>query len=568
MLVRCPNCQTVYQVAPVVPVILGRTVNCGACNTEFELHGHVIRRSTLRDGASATLERAGDARKVKPLPYPDPDSARPTPDSELTPSEWRATPAGEVPSLAVDTRWSLGGGLRPAINRPAQAEAGSAQADQHAPAQADQHAPAQADQHLKELESGVEAAAGAATKSPPEPELADADLRLQAGDPVGVAAEGEPASDGSADESAQARRKIPPLARVLLGNPALSSSVTRLPDAPKPVVPAWSSRREDAWTTATTPPAAKSPPPVVPASPAPAAPRPTTTARSTSLGGVVVTPRDQLVGQRPLAPLAQRPPDSLINPTARGDRHIPELGVSEQVKRFSLQSSARPGDGRRSDVAPRLEPSLDLPEPWPATGSDNASSAVRSGRPVPGRAQVSPVAGTGKAGWSRPRPWAAISNGRTWWLALGALVLTLTLLMQLIYAQRFNLADSDRGRPYAEAVCAVVGCVLPLPHAQGRMRVRSSMLTQHPDEPLGLLMSALLVNESRVRVAYPLLRLRILDDTQRVVRERVFHPSEYLSDPLLRERWADGVAPDEVVIVRLDLATPRADFAQFVVDLR
>jgi predicted Zn finger-like uncharacterized protein len=521
MLVRCPSCQTIYQVDPVVPIILGQTVHCGACNTEFELHSHVIRRSTVRGGVLGARERAGDGLKVKPLPYSGPGGTRPAPGGELVPSEWRATPAGEVPSQAVDFRWSLGAGQRPAVNQatrtdqPDVAQLADQRADQPA---ADEKAQPAADE--KAQPAAGEEVPSDVGKSPPDQALAGSTPQPPVDGVVDSATDGEPAADGLPSGAAQVERKLPALARVLLGNPALSSAVTRLPDAPTASRSAWSPRRADTRPAETAPPAVKAPlPPVAPASRAPVA-----TTRMAALGGVVNRGRQATI-ERPEASLAvppQLPPDNpvrLAEDAARlaelTDEPIPELGVSEQVKRFSLPSSTRPGTARRSDAAPRLEPSVGLTEPWPATGSDNGSRAARAALAdwaAPERASVSLVAGQGKkAGWSRPRPWTAITDLRASWPILGALALVVTLLMQLAYSQRFNLADSDRGRPYAEAVCAVAGCVLPLPRAEGRVRLLRTSLVEHPDEPLALLMSAQLVNDSREQAAYPLLRLRLYD---------------------------------------------------------
>lgn len=155
-----------------------------------------------------------------------------------------------------------------------------------------------------------------------------------------------------------------------------------------------------------------------------------------------------------------------------------------------------------------------------------------------------------------------------WAWAFGILCLTLGLVLQVAWFQRNELAAYPHLRPWLEQLCTLAGCELPLQRDPDQIRLVRSQVTDHPDRAGALVATAVLVNQASFPQPYPLLKLSLLDQNQRVAGERWFHPGDYLDDPGLRMRWAKGMPMNHPVAVRLELVDPGSGSAQYVFDYR
>ncbi len=153
------------------------------------------------------------------------------------------------------------------------------------------------------------------------------------------------------------------------------------------------------------------------------------------------------------------------------------------------------------------------------------------------------------------------------WVA-GILLLNLILVVQVVYTQREELATYGQLRPWLEPLCRVAGCELPLQRDPERLQMLRSQVTDHPSRSGALVATAVIINQAPFRQPYPLLRLTLLDQNQRVAGERWFHPADYLHDPGLRERWDAGMPVEHPVAVRLELLDPGSGSAQYVFEMR
>ena len=544
------------------------------------------------------------------------------PLADVVPAGWRATPPGETPSDAVDVRWSLGAPRRPAAG--AADRSGSLSSADHAAARRSEpqaassiESPPHEQVFSDASEPGNQApvssrdaaaepapvATGSAAATNVEPAAAESGRVEATGSGSETAESALPTAKPTVAPSVISRsdangltRTVPevtpeepprrsqvaysprpsPLKRLLSGNPALSSEATRLPDPPARKAPSPWQRPPDespsaavqsppsSATTqlpAATPPSASnaSPPSTPSASPSPGMLHAPVRPEPASPRGATVRPAQTTDSRWSIAPSPPVTDDPLAT---RDVSAIPEVVPAEQAKRFSLQAAARRTSAAEPDspvVGTRQREGVSS-----RRGSEPAVDDALSALAATGRSSSSPLSST--PGWSRPRSLIGRFSANQWLQSLAALLLVAVLAVQLIYAQRLSLADSERGRPLAEAVCAWLGCSLPLPHADGRVRLVRGTVTEHPEETLALQMSALLVNESSERAAYPLLRLRLLNDAQRVSAERRFHPSEYL-DEADRALWQEGLAPGQAVSARLAIVAPASGSDQFLIDL-
>jgi predicted Zn finger-like uncharacterized protein len=113
---------------------------------------------------------------------------------------------------------------------------------------------------------------------------------------------------------------------------------------------------------------------------------------------------------------------------------------------------------------------------------------------------------------------------------VGALVLAVALAAQAVYAYRGELVLLvPESRPWIEAGCARVGCVVPLPRQAELISIESSELAAERGAPGVLTLSAALRNRADFAQALPHLELTLTDAADRPVARRVLAPREYLA---------------------------------------
>ncbi|MCC5856659.1 MAG: DUF3426 domain-containing protein [Ectothiorhodospiraceae bacterium] len=228
-----------------------------------------------------------------------------------------------------------------------------------------------------------------------------------------------------------------------------------------------------------------------------------------------------------------------------------------------------------------------MPPPSPVSSGSEPVPTHEAGRPAgaedPAEPAVHPgeadsVNDLGGADWqlasgleleARTAPQRRTATGAAVWAwVAGILLLNLLLVLQVVYTQREELARYAQLRPWLEPLCRVAGCELPLQRDPERLRMLRSQVTDHPSRSGALVATAVIINQAPFRQPYPLLRLTLLDQNQRVAGERWFHPADYLHDPGLRERWDAGMPVEHPVAVRLELLDPGSGSAQYIFEMR
>lgn len=160
---------------------------------------------------------------------------------------------------------------------------------------------------------------------------------------------------------------------------------------------------------------------------------------------------------------------------------------------------------------------------------------------------------------ARPTPHAAPTADHRW-LVIGALaVLSLSLLLQILLADRARLAEDAQWRPLLSTLCNALGCTLPPWREPGALALVARDVRPDPARPGVLRVSATFRNDARWSQAWPRMALTLSDVDGRAVGTRTFAPREYLGDE-----------PDDAVLssgqsamIRLDVIEPAANVVAF-----
>lgn len=140
---------------------------------------------------------------------------------------------------------------------------------------------------------------------------------------------------------------------------------------------------------------------------------------------------------------------------------------------------------------------------------------------------------------------------RVWPWGIAVLLLVLTLLTQLTYFFRVNLAANfPATKPIFVSWCETLKCAVPLPQNLSLINIESSGLE---DAPLNhVVLNALLRNHAAYAQAFPNLELTLTDTQDNPQARRIFKPTDYLS-PI--ENETIGLLPNHEINIKLHLDT-------------
>ena len=142
---------------------------------------------------------------------------------------------------------------------------------------------------------------------------------------------------------------------------------------------------------------------------------------------------------------------------------------------------------------------------------------------------------------------------RTSWGAIAAtLFLTLLLLGQYVWVERYRMAGIPLLRPTLDVACTILGCDLPLRHETAKLEVLEREIRNHPHVDGALLVSATFANAADFVQSYPVFSVAFSDVSGSPIAVRRFLPNEYLdgADP------SEGIAPGQQTRLMLEIADP------------
>ena len=118
---------------------------------------------------------------------------------------------------------------------------------------------------------------------------------------------------------------------------------------------------------------------------------------------------------------------------------------------------------------------------------------------------------------------------RRWPWLLGALLLLLMLLTQAAYQYRSAIILLfPETKPYAAALCANLGCDLPLPRRIEQMSIEASDLQADTTNPNVMVLFATLKNRAIFNQQHPSIELTLTDVQDQPVARRALAPQDYL----------------------------------------
>jgi hypothetical protein len=188
-------------------------------------------------------------------------------------------------------------------------------------------------------------------------------------------------------------------------------------------------------------------------------------------------------------------------------------------------------------------------ETLPAAAATPAPRVAARGKATPSFVRV-PVAETGldrRRGWRKPA-------------AIAALALLLSL--QLLLADRAQLAASARWRPLVSALCGALQCSVPAWREPAAFTLLHRDVRPHPTLPGVLHVSATFRNDARWPQPWPALLLTLSDIDGRSVGARAFAPRDYLGDTPTRT----GLASGQSATVAMDIIEPAPRIVAFTFD--
>jgi len=157
-----------------------------------------------------------------------------------------------------------------------------------------------------------------------------------------------------------------------------------------------------------------------------------------------------------------------------------------------------------------------------------------------------------------------VGTGSTSWGSIAAaLSLTLLIVAQYVWADRYHLAQSAGWRPALEFFCKPLNCDLPLRRDLGQFEIVEREIVRHPHVAEALLVNATFVNNADSAQAYPLFQISFSDVSGVPVAVRRFQPAEYLA--VSRDTNA-GIAPGEQVHALLEVIDPGERAVSFQFD--
>ena len=159
----------------------------------------------------------------------------------------------------------------------------------------------------------------------------------------------------------------------------------------------------------------------------------------------------------------------------------------------------------------------------------------------------------------------AARGRRTPWRDVGIIAtLALLLVVQVVLADRAQLATDARWRPLLAGACVVLRCDVPAWREPAAFTLLQRDVRPAPSRQGVLHVAASFRNDARWAQAWPTLLLTLSDADGRAVGFRAFTPAEYLGKAPAQSSLASGAS----ATVALDVVEPGPGVVAFTFDFR
>ncbi len=136
---------------------------------------------------------------------------------------------------------------------------------------------------------------------------------------------------------------------------------------------------------------------------------------------------------------------------------------------------------------------------------------------------------------------------------IGSLLLMLTLVLQVVYHSRDELAKDADLRPWLVQMCEMLNCTLSQPYDIAQIDIIGRDVRSHPSADKALIVSTTLINTATFVQPFPLLTMMFSDINGTKIAQRRFTPREYLSNTVDLDT---GMIPDMPIRIDLELVDP------------
>lgn len=238
------------------------------------------------------------------------------------------------------------------------------------------------------------------------------------------------------------------------------------------------------------------------------------------------------------APATDEPPQAAFD-----DLLAPTLDMTADAAPAPVPEDPPVGELLVLEPAPAADPAAALPErpaepAWNMPSVSDAKVAAGAG----GGAAVAEPAANLEFDFGRRR---STRSPLSPWLAWPAAILLLAaFIAQAAYSYRGDLALLFPVlKPHAEALCATLGCKVPLPRRAELLSIEASDLQADSSNPGVMVLSASLRNRAPFAQTPPALELTLTDTQDQPVARRVLTATDYLGAGTLAGSGAGALIP-------------------------
>lgn len=241
------------------------------------------------------------------------------------------------------------------------------------------------------------------------------------------------------------------------------------------------------------------------------------------------------------------------------------------------------GSAARETAVPDGEPANTAfivadPSDAPAAEADRSADGIETATDAPTAAVAERAAEEAAATSAKPKPrkkkTAAPSFARQGkrapdrptppWLWALAAALALLAGLQIVLADRAQLAADARWRPAIASLCATLRCSIPPWREPAAFAMLGREVRQHPYMPGALRVDASFRNNARWAQPWPDLVLTLSDVDGRALGTRTFAPKEYLGGAITQKEIGSG----QSAAIRMEIMEPAPGVVAFSFDFR
>ena len=220
-------------------------------------------------------------------------------------------------------------------------------------------------------------------------------------------------------------------------------------------------------------------------------------------------------------------------PAGEPTAHHADASAAEPREPSAIPESADTGVHEDAPALPETadaaEAKPSIPEPAITAGADDEPSLPAAAVPISAPSVLSPSASSydfGLLAAADPE-----RRARRWPWLLGTLLMSAVLLAQTAYYFRGTITLLfPETKPYATALCAKLGCEVPLPRRVDLMSIEASDLQADTTNPNVIVLTATIKNRAVFNQQHPFLELTLTDGQDQPLVRRVLTPKDYLGN--------------------------------------